>query len=379
MENSSENYTYYYAHTRLEVKMTKVLKRAAAAVMALVIMVSATACSGDKSWSAKKDNTTLPIGFYIFDLYMAYSQASSKVPDSTKPILNQKIDNKDASTWIKDTAMTEMKTYFVVEQKMKELGISLTSDETKSAESEASSAWSNYGTTLQGYGISQKSFSMAYSEFSTKKQKLFKALYGKGGKSEVSDTDLKSYFEKSYTDFNYFYAPLYTQDATTGSSTALGDDKVKAIKKELDNYVAQINSGKMTIQQAAEAYKKSSKATEDPLQSATTILATGSNASDFEKLLASATVGQAKAGTVQNCYVVYIKNDITKKTSSQISASDKRESILEQMKYTEFTDMLKSEAAKISGVSINDAAVNEQSLSKFVSSTSSAASATASK
>ena len=51
----------------------KTWKKCLAAVLSLVMMVSATACSGtDKSWAVKSENLTVPIGAYIYNLYSAY-------------------------------------------------------------------------------------------------------------------------------------------------------------------------------------------------------------------------------------------------------------------------------------------------------------------
>lgn len=363
---------------RMEVKMTKVLKRITAAAMALIMMMTAVGCSGDKSWAAEKDKVKVPVGVYIFYLYSAYNQASSKVTDTTKPILSQKIENKDASTWIRDTAMTSLKSYLVIDAKMKELNLTLTDAEKKSASDNTTQAWGTDGTTLQGYGISQSSFDLAYSQYSAKCDKVFLAMYGKNGKSAVSDADLKTYFEKTFTDFNYFSAPLYTTDAKTGASAALTDTQKAALKKEFDNYATQINSGKMTVTQAAAAFKTSSKATTDPLQSYTTVISS-TDTSDFAKAITAAKVGVAQSTEISNNYVLLLKNDITKKTDSQLGNDTGRNNVLYQMKGTDFDTYLKSEAGKLTGVTFNDAAINDQKIDKFASAPSSVAPTTSAK
>ena len=63
----------------------KTWKKCLAAVLSLVMMVSATACSGtDKSWAVKSENLTVPIGAYIYNLYSAYQQAYYMVEDATQ-------------------------------------------------------------------------------------------------------------------------------------------------------------------------------------------------------------------------------------------------------------------------------------------------------
>ena len=74
------------------------MEKCLAAVLSLAIMASATACSGaDKSWAVKNDNLTVPIGAYIYNLYSAYQQASVQVEDSTKPILEQTVEDQGCS------------------------------------------------------------------------------------------------------------------------------------------------------------------------------------------------------------------------------------------------------------------------------------------
>jgi len=226
--------------------MVKSSKKIVAALMALVMMVSVTACSTDKSWAMKNDTLTAPIGTYIYYLYASYQSAGSSVKDTTKPVLEQQIDGKSAEAWIKDKALNYTKMLFVLNDKMKELNLSLTTDEVKSVSDNTDTQWAQASTELEKYGVSKASFNLAYSDYYTKYQKVFTATYGKGGKKAVSDDDLKTYFEKNYTDFSFVYAPLYTTDAS-GNSTALSADQTTALKKELDGYAADISSGKMTI------------------------------------------------------------------------------------------------------------------------------------
>jgi len=356
--------------------MTKVLKKATAVVMALMILVSAVGCSSDKSWAAEKDSAKVPVGVYIFYLYSAYSQASSKVTDTTKAVLTQKIDNKDASTWIRDTALTNLKSYLAVEAKMKEMKLTLTAAEKKTATTNTTTAWSSYGTALQGYGVSQTSFDLAYSQYSVKLSKIFQAMYGKGGKSAVSDADLKTYFEKNFTDFDYFSAALSTTDATTGATTDFTAAQKATLKKEFDGYATKINSGKMTITEAAAAYKTSSKATTDPLQSNTVVISATDAASDFGKLIVGAKYGVAQVSEISSNYVLLLKNDPAKKSTAQLSTDAGRTTVLSQMKGTEFDALIAAEATKLTGVTYNDAAIADQKIEKFVEAASSAVAAT---
>nr|WP_319489463.1 peptidylprolyl isomerase [uncultured Caproiciproducens sp.] len=353
--------------------MLKLSKKIVAAVLAFAMLAGVTACKSDNSWAMKNDSLTTPIGVYVYYLYSAYQTAQGTVTDTTKPVLEQKVDGKDAVTYIKDKALTDTKMLFLINDKMKELSITLTADETKAISSETDTQWAQASTTLEKFGVSKASFNLAYSDYYTKYQKVFTALYGKGGKKEVSDADLKTYFEKNYTDFSYFLKPLYNTD-TTGNTVPLTDAETAAAKKELDGYAADVKAGKKTMQQAADAYKTSSKQTTEQLQSATEILnASSGYPADFITLLSSMKAGEVKAAEVSGVYLVIMKNDVSKKTATQLATESTRSSVLAQMKGTEYSDDMDKAAAAYTNVILNQKALDSYKPSMFVTATSSAA------
>lgn len=355
--------------------MLKSPKKLVALMMALVIMVSTAACSSDKSWAMKNDSLTTPIGAYIYYLYYSYQDAEYTKPDATKPVLEQKIDGKDAETYIKEKALNYAKELYVVNDKMKELGLTLTAEETKTITDATDSQWEQASSTFEKYGISKESFKLVYADYSVKNQKIFSALYGKGGKKEVSDAELTAYFEKNYTDFNYIFAPMYSTDAS-GNSVAVTDAQKAAIKKEFDGYVADIAAGKMTIQQAADAYKASSKQTTEQLQSDTAALEnTSSYPVDLVALLATMKNGEVKAAEISGTYLIAMKNDISKKTASQLSTESTRNTLLSAIKGTEYSDEMVKAAEAYTNVTLNQKALDSYKPSMFVVATSSAAAA----
>ncbi|MGX8701251.1 peptidylprolyl isomerase [Caproiciproducens sp.] len=355
--------------------MLKKSKKVVAAVLAVAMIAGTTACKSDKSWAMKNDSLTAPIGAYIYNLYYAYQSAQSLATDTSKPLLEQKIDGKDSEAYIKEKALNSTKMLFVMNDKMKELGLSLTADETKSISSSTDSQWAQASSTLEKYGISKSSFNLVYSDYYTKYQKVFTALYGKGGKKEVSDADLKAYFEKNYTDFSYFLKPLYSTDAN-GSTVMITETEQAALEKEFNGYAADIKAGKMTMQQAADAYKVSSKQTTDQLQSGTEILDSSSGfPADFLSLFSSMKPGEVKAAEISGTYLVAMKNDVTKKTAGQLGTESTRSSILAQLKGQEYSDEIEKEAAAYTNVTLNQKAIDSYKPSMFETKTSSAAAA----
>lgn len=344
-------------------------------MLALVMMSAAAGCSTDKSWAMKTDTLTAPIGTYIYYLYSAYQSASSSVTDSSKPVLDQKIDNQDAKTWIKSKALDYTKELFVIDDKMKELKLTLTADETKNVSDTTDTQWNQYSATLEKYGVSKNSFNTAYADYAAKYQKIFEATYGKGGTKAVSDADLKAYFEKNYTDISYVVAPLYKADAS-GSYAALTEAEKAAIKKEFEGYAADITAGKKTMQQAANDYKTSSKQTSDQLYTATVVIDSDTSfPTEFKAAADAMKPGQVKALELASSgvYVLISKNDITKKTTEQFSSDSGRNAVLSQMKSKDFSTEIQDAAKAYSKATVNQKAIDSYDPSMFVTASSSAA------
>ena len=350
----------------------KTWKKCLAAVLSLAIMASATACSGaDKSWAVKNDNLTVPIGAYIYNLYSAYQQASVQVEDSTKPILEQTVEDQDAATWIKENALRQTKSILVIDDKMKELNISLTEDELQQVSDQTDSYWGSISTAMTEYGVAKSSFNLAYADYYTKYTKVFDAIYGKGGTQEVSDADVKDYYVTNYMAFSYVLAPII--DMTTG--TNLSEDELSQLDTEFKDYAAKINDGSMTAQEAADAYKTSSG--DDTVQLYTDAAnfngETSSYPEEFGTSLKSMKDGECRIVEVQGLYkVLLVKDDVTATAENKISDEASRTAILQDMKQEEFKQMI-DEAADGYSAEINQKAIDSYQPDMFVEETSSVA------
>lgn len=355
-------------------------KKAAAGLMAAALISGMTACSTDKSWAAKSGSTTVPIGTYVYYLYNAYGSAQNSVKDTTKPVLDQKIDNQDAAAWMRAKALTYTKSILVIDQKMKDLKLNLTDSETKQVSDTADSLWGQYSSTLEQFGIAKSSFTLAYPDYYTKYQKVFNAVYGKGGSKAVSDSDLKDFYVKDYTDFSFLACPLYTTNSDGSFKAALSDADKKKKEQEFDKDVSQIKAGKMTLQQAADAYQKSAKLKSAPLQNETLNLSTDTNYPQaFKDVVNGMKPGELKASELKDLsvYVLVSKNDITKQADQKLKDATGRSSLLSDYKGKEFSDEITKEADALKDVTVNDAAVNSYNPSMFVAAASAASAAAA--
>lgn len=353
--------------------MIKSLKKGVAVLLAFAMAASTAACATDKSWAMKNDSFTAPIGVYIYNLYAAYQGADSMKTDPTKPVLDQKIENKSADAYMKDKALTYTKMLFVLNDKMKELNLTLTPEETKAIGSATDAQWEQASTTLEKYGISKESFNLAYTDFYTKYQKIFTGLYGKGGKKEIPESELKSYFEKNYTDFTFIAKSLYNTKSD-GSVAAFTDKEKAAVKAQFDAYAADVSSKKKTMKQIADEYKTASKQTTEQLQNVTENLNTSTGyPAELKKLLDSMKPGEVKSAEISGAHLVVMKNDISAKTKDELGAESSRNNLLAEMKAEEFSKDMEKAAQSYSNITLNQKALDSYSPSMFVAAASSAA------
>ncbi len=350
----------------------KFRNKAVAVFLAAALCIPAAGCSGgDKDWAAKDSSTTpVPIGAYIYNLYSAYAQANNKRTDSSKSVLDQKIENKDAKTWIREKALTSTRELLLLNRKMKEMNLTLTDADTKSAAAVNAQAWGSYSSQFEKFGIAQSSFELAYGTALEKERKIFDATYGKNGKQAVSDADLKNFYTKNYTDFSYIVCPLYKTKSDGNYDSAFTDAQKKSAEAVLDGYVPQIKAGTMTMRQAADAYKTVQKSTSDQLHTdSVNLTADTSYPANIKTALAGMKPGEVKTLELkdQQVYMILSKEDAAKSVDSKLNSESDRESLLLSYKSDEFLSALSKEADTMTGVTVNDKAVNSYDPKMFAS------------
>jgi hypothetical protein len=339
----------------------KIRNRLLPVLLAAALCVPAAGCSVDKSWAIKDSSTTIPIGVYIYNLYSAYEQADSEKADSTKSVLEQKIDNKESKAWIRERALTNTKMTILLDKKIKDMKLTYSEDYQKEASQMNSEIWTNYSSTFEGYGISKSSFELSYGTAAEKMRLIFNAIYGKNGTNPVSDDDLKAYYAKTYTNFSYMVLPLYTTDSDGNYSAAMTDDQKKTAKKVFDEYAEKIKAGTITMEQAGEAYKKAKNSSDELLHDATVNIETDTSfPAELKTAIKAMKAGDVKAVELsqEQAYVLVYKKDSNKAAEAQISKDGGRESLLTDYKWGDFTTQLEKEADALTGITVNDKALN---------------------
>lgn len=366
----------------------KILKKAVAAALAVGMLATATGCS-DTSWSFKDDKTTLSIGTYIYYMAGAYSYASQSAQADVEvttdaegateatekvDVMTAKIKDNDENEvtgkdYILNTAEQSCKTLIYTLEKFDELGLKLSDSEQTQIDTIAAQGWTYSGSAYESVGVSEASYKLAYAEFSTKYEAVFKALYGKGGEKEVTDDQLKEYYTSNYVDYSYIPINLYktaessdeSSDSTSTTTEALSDDEIKKITDTMNGYKDQLNKGEKTFDEIDKAFMEYQSLTDSTATTAQEILDKSSAPADIidkvkeldNKKADVITVGEGNTAVM---YLVY-RGDINDKVSN-LDDEDTSYTVLTNMKKDEYNDYMDEQANKLD-IQTNDAALNK--------------------
>ena len=375
----------YYPKGRYNEIKFKNIKKIMAGTVAGAMMISMAACtpiSTKAQWAYKDGNNEEAIGVYIYAMYNAYNQAKTFAEKAdgykeNESFLDLKIKDDDgkeavASDWIKEKADLTVRQSLFIDKAVDERNATV--DEA-SFKDQATQDWElgymysyysqmGYGTTpeqelLEPYGISQDSYCELQYITPAKQQKLFDLIYDKDGEKEVSDKELKKYFDDNYTYYTYFTIPLYeqtTDDAGQQTTKAYSSKKQKNLTNQADSYVKAINGGS-AIDDQCEKYLKATKSNakvSDTVQEGCEFLdkdnLDASNiGEDVAKELVKLKTGEAKAVTIgeKDSKTVYVVQKMNAKDGEKeyLTKDDStRKSVLQNMKKDEFSDYINKEA-----------------------------------
>lgn len=89
---------------------------------------------------------------YIAYQINAYMEAQNEAEDTTKDVLEQQIDGKDATAWINEKVLEYCKSYVAVEQKFNELGLSFSDSDKNILETQLENMWYYYQSLYEPNG-----------------------------------------------------------------------------------------------------------------------------------------------------------------------------------------------------------------------------------
>ena len=340
-------------------------------VLALVVALSAASCSLSPQYAYEKDDIKLPIGVYIYYLYSAYNSAQGFAQksdlydaqtgkyDGNKSFLKMEITDDDGETavaedWIINKAEEDLKKAVAVKTKFNELGCTIDQTEIDSTQTYYKSYWDqSYAEQFEAFGVSFDSFFEGAYIIPVQQDEAFKAEYGTGGPSAVSDEELSTYFKDNYTSYHYFSANLYNStaaDTTDGSAetetanTPLSEEEIAAYQKEFNDYVTTLTEGG-SFDDVAEKYKTAHSITEDPVTANVEVIADDTT-DEILKSIKDMKDGQAMTveigddATSKQLYLLYrepIENQLAAYTDPEQHKND----VLAEMKQDDFDKLLK--------------------------------------
>lgn len=354
--------------------MKHIVKKGFAIVLAAALCLSLSGCYSEKnSWSAKKGDETLSIGSYIYFMNSAYSLARSEV-SSEEEVLKASIpDYLDesqtlaAKDWIENRALNYVNSYFFLKDKFNEYGLSFSADDQAGIESLTDAMWSYSKTTFEDMGIAKESLNESYSVYNMLFQRVFEAMYGEGGEKEVSEEEIKSYFLENYVHYEYFTASL-TKTDEDGNSVNMTDEEKEAAKKKLDDYVERINSGALSVEDAASEFALEYLGSADNSTYQTPAASHSETLSEtFTTALEGLDENKATLAETATGYYLIRKLPIAEQYEEFNESESSLTDLLTHMKGDEFSDYILETAQSYTGVEYNMSAMRTVKLSKFVS------------
>ena len=338
-------------------------------VLALIIALSAAACSLTPQYSYKTDDVELPIGVYIYYLRSAYYEAQSLAQkselydseagtyDGKESFLKMEITDDNGVTavaedWIKTRALKYMDDAVAVYYEYNKLGATIDEATYTYQKTIYDQYKDSVEDALSPYGISYDSFFLASITIPLMKSAVFEAEYAVNGPMPVSDEELHTYFEANYTSYHYFSVNLYTTDTDEDGesiTTPMTQAEVDAYTAAFDGYVADIAGGKSysdTLAKYNEDYSASLTGTDvtEQIDADTT--------DKIETAVLALKEGEAKQliiGDDENSRQIYLiyKDPIKDVTADYFAKDGSRDTVVSDMKSDDFDDLLKSIAAAL--------------------------------
>ncbi len=294
------------------------IKKLSALFLAVVMLLSFTACHKKGEIAVKIGNYKFSSAYYMCALMSADSEARTKVDNeenkgadssaaATSSEINyskKKIDGKKFDKWVKDTAMESLKEIAAYKTLCKKYDLKIDDQTKEQAGYYAEYYWSQYGYSAyyEPNGVSKETYS-EYAMDAYYANLYFEYLYGAEGEKAISTDEVNKAMDE-----NYVLVDMIQSDLSEKSEEEIAEEKTK-----LQGYADQINAGTMTF---ADAKKDHDGSTEEdnavtdetdsdvkkPLDENSTVL--GAEDTDYE----SPYFTDAKAMTVGEAKVVELKD-----------------------------------------------------------------------
>ena len=189
----------------------------AAVLLSLCVLFSGCSSPSAAGTAAGSD---IPSGLYLYAQYEAYVEASGSASEDQDPskvsdFLKASVTTEEGAEPIKVSdfvaGRTEetLRSYYAVEALFDELGGTLTEDRLREADSAADRELQARGEEYSANGIGEQTLRLVQRN-AVKRSMLPELLYGKNGRSPVSDEELSAYIQNDMFYGIYVNVPLYS-------------------------------------------------------------------------------------------------------------------------------------------------------------------------
>lgn len=350
--------------------MKRFAKGAVALLLAIALCFSLAGCYDENlTWAAKKGDTELPVGAYIYYLSVAYNEAAAQIGTDTE-VLKGEVEGQPADEWIRERAKAYVTQYFWMNDEMARLGLEMTDADYAQALQNTTSYWTYFGSVFEDYGVAQSSFDIAYSQYNVMYLKVFEALYSEGGERAAPETDIRDYLEQNYYSYEYFTAPLTTK-AEDESTVEMTDEEKAALKEKLESVKKDILSGKTTVSDAANDYALEIE-TDSTYQVGINDregMESSYMPTDFINTLEAMKEEDVEVFEASGSMVLLRRLPIKDSEDEILASHDSRLNLLVEMKNDEFQTSVREAVQGTEGVELNQKAVNRYKPSMFTGTT----------
>ncbi len=237
-------------------KIKRILALFTAAILLSGVLLVSAGCTpkADASYIITANGEKYPVEPYLFylrwmhDYYYAFAQ---EVADANKQSVNwtKVLASTDLtapltlSEYLVSSAKSSYLTYVVVNKVFRELGLSLTQEQWDEVDQIIQKDWVMvYGQ--DGFNSLRNELHMSWEEFrdlmavQKKSDAIIQYYYGTGGELEISEEEMKDYFEEKYARFKYIV--LMTKD---DKDKDLSEEELAQKKETRDTVLARLEEG----------------------------------------------------------------------------------------------------------------------------------------
>lgn len=303
------------------------LKRIFALMLCVALVVVCFAgCHEKGEISVKIGDVEFTSGYYACALVYADTEARSKVVNSLPQEMqnseidfsSQKIDGMEYEAWVEKTALDDLKTHAAIKTLCKQNKVELDSETLAQAKAYAEFLWVGsdyypaYSLLMEANGVALDTF-IEYETVTYLKDAYFDAMYGKGGKKEITADEISKYIGENYVLVNKIEVPF----------SGLKDEEKTEKKNQLAGYEASLKDKSKTFEEIYLAYNNQKaedhkheepKDGEAPKDAHATILGAKDTSykSDHYETAKAMAVGEVKLVTLEEDagLVLLVKQDI---------------------------------------------------------------------